>query len=199
MKAAVLYARVSTDQQDPEMQRRESLAYIERRGWKLAGEFVDHGECGAKESRPQLDEMMKRARRRLFDVIVVWKFDRFARTLRQLVFALDEFRELGIEFVSVTEAIDTTTTIGRAMFGVAAVFAEFERENIRERVRSGIAKRKAQGLPVGRARTWTDEQAARAHQLRAQGVSWRKLAREVGLPVTTVRAAVRQTTSRTAS
>lgn len=158
-----LYARVSTSNgsQDPELQLRELRDYVARRGWPVAREFVDHGISGAKDQRPALDAMMQEARRGRVDAVVVWKFDRFARSVRHLVLALDEFRGLDVAFVSVTEAIDTSTAIGRVVFTVVAAMAEFERELIRERVKAGVAKAKATGKRLGRPRAVLDIDAAR--------------------------------------
>ena len=119
MKAA-LYARVSTGDQDPEMQLRELREYAERRGWE-AEEYVDQAVSGAKKSRPALDELMAAARRRKLDAVAVWRFDRFARSTVQLILALDEFRALGVDFVSLRESIDTSTPIGRAVFSVSDI------------------------------------------------------------------------------
>ncbi|MGH9475075.1 MAG: recombinase family protein [Terriglobales bacterium] len=146
MRAAI-YARVSTlNGQNPEMQLAEVRAYCERRGWSVAGEFVDIGISGSKDRRPELDRMLAACRRRAIDAVVVYRYDRFARSLRQLVNALSEFDALGIQFVSLHENVDTTTPGGRLVFGIFASIAEFERELIRERVRSGIA--------AARARAW---------------------------------------------
>jgi DNA invertase Pin-like site-specific DNA recombinase len=177
---AAIYGRVSTDEQDPEAQLREVREFVARRAWS-AVEYIDHAS-GRKESRPELDRLWKDVRRGRVDVVVVWKFDRFARTLRQLVLALDEFRELGVDFVSVTQAIDTTTALGRAMFAVAGAFAEFEVETIRERVRSGVAKAKASGKTLGRPKVTIDE--GRVLELRRQGRSLREISVEVGVSKT---------------
>ena len=146
---AFLYARVSTGEQNEGMQLREMRELAERRGWAQEL-FVDAGYSGAKETRPELDRMMGLVRRRKCDVVLVYRFDRFARSTRHLVNALDEFRALGVQFISVHEAIDTTTPVGRMAFQIFAAIAEFERELIRERVKSGMAHAKAKGQHVGR-------------------------------------------------
>lgn len=177
-KRAAIYARVSTADQDPELQVRELRAYVEKRGWTLTAQFVDHGVSGAKDSRPELNKLVTAARKGKLDAIVVWKFDRFARSTRHLVTALDEFRDLAVDFVSVTEAIDTSTALGRAMFTIVGAIAEFERELIRERVRAGVAKARAQGKRLGRPRAQIDpDQVA---LLREQGLSLREIAGRVG-------------------
>ena len=146
---AAIYARVSTSNngQDPGMQTRELEEYCERRGWELAGVYVDQGISGSKESRPELDRLMTDAHRRRFDVVIVWKFDRFARSVSHLLKALDTFRALGIDFVSLSENLDTSTPAGRMVFTVLGAVAELERSLIIERVRAGIrnAKQKASG------------------------------------------------------
>src|ERR1700691_5980392 len=114
MRAAI-YARVSTtgQGQSPEMQVRELREYCERRGWQIAGEFVDSGISGAKDSRPELNKLMAEAHHRRFDAVVVWKFDRFARSVSHLLRALETFQSLGIEFVSLSEQMDTSTPTGK--------------------------------------------------------------------------------------
>jgi DNA invertase Pin-like site-specific DNA recombinase len=172
-----IYARVSTRDQDTDLQLRELHTYVERRGWTIAAEHVDQGVSGTKERRPALDKLMHEARRQKFRAVVVWKFDRFARSVRHLVTALGEFRELGIDFVSITEAIDTSTPLGRAMFAIVGAIAEFERELIRERVVAGVAKAKATGKRLGRPRAVLDLTTVRA-RLEA-GASLRAVARDL--------------------
>jgi DNA invertase Pin-like site-specific DNA recombinase len=128
--------------------------YVQRRGWELAGQYVDEGISGSKERRPALDRVVAEARRRTFDGVAVFRFDRFARSVSHLARALDEFRALGIEFVFLHEAIDTSTPMGRAMFHIAGAFAELEREIIRERVKAGLANAKRRGRKVGRPRAF---------------------------------------------
>jgi DNA invertase Pin-like site-specific DNA recombinase len=183
-----VYCRVSRDEQDPGLQVREVRTYVRRRGWK-ASEYVDHGWSGALDARPELDRLMRDVRRGLFSVVVVWKFDRFARSVRHLVLALDEFRALDVGFVSITEAIDTATPLGRAMFTIVGAIAEFERELIRERVRAGLARARAEGKRLGRPRRWTDEQAARVARLRRGGASWSTIARKLRVTAMTARRA----------
>src|ERR1700739_3689092 len=127
-----------------------------RREWTTVKEYVDKGISGAKERRPALDNLLADCRRRAVDCVVVYRYDRFARSLRQLVNALDEFRALGIDFVSLHEGVDTSTPNGRLVFGIFASIAEFERELIRSRVRSGLAAARAKGKRLGRPRTSVD-------------------------------------------
>ncbi len=180
MKRAAIYARVSThNSQNPEMQIEEVREYCQRRGWKILGNYVDEGISGSKEHRPALDRLLSDCRKRLIDAVVVYRYDRFARSLRQLVNALDEFRALGIDFVSLHEGVDTSTPNGRLIFGIFASIAEFERELIRDRVRSGLALARSRGRRLGRPRVMVD--ACRVASLRAQGWSWATISAELGI------------------
>jgi DNA invertase Pin-like site-specific DNA recombinase len=161
------------------MQLVELRAYCQRRGWEIAGEYVDKGVSGAKEHRPALDRLLEHCRRRKVDAVVVYRYDRFARSLRQLVNALEEFRALGIDFVSLHEGVDTSTPNGRLVFGIFASIAEFERELIRNRVRSGLAAAKARGKRLGRPPAVVDP--SRVASLRTQGCSWAEIAEVLGI------------------
>jgi DNA invertase Pin-like site-specific DNA recombinase len=176
-----IYARVSTanNGQDPKMQTRELREYIERRGWKYAGEYVDEGISGIKDSRPELNRLMADANRRHFDVVVVWRFDRFARSVSHLLRALEHFKALGIEFVSLSEQVDTSTPTGKMVFTVLGAVAELERSLIAERVKAGLRNARAQGKRLGRPRVAVD--AARIGALRARGRSWREIVAEMGI------------------
>ncbi len=189
MKAA-LYARVSTTNgQDPTMQTRELKEYCERRGWEIAGEYVDTGISGAKEKRPQLDRMMADAHRRCFDAVVVWKFDRFARSVSHRLRALETFKALGIEFVSLSEQMDTSTPTGKMVFTVLGAVAELERSLIAERVRAGLRNARAKGKVLGRRPVLVDREKVAA--LRAQGLSWQKVANQLRLSEPVVRRAMK--------
>ena len=146
MRVAI-YARVSTSNngQDPAMQTRELHEYAERRGWTVAGEYVDVGISGTKEKRPELDRLMSDAHRRRFDAVVVWKFDRFARSVSHLLRALESFKAQGIEFVSFSEQLDTSTPAGKLVFTVLGAVAELERSLIVERVKAGLRNARAKG------------------------------------------------------
>jgi len=147
-----IYARVSTiDQQTLPMQLKQMKEYIKNRKWTVAVEFQEIGS-GAK-TRPKREELMKMARRREIDAILVWKLDRFGRSLADLVTTLEELRGLGVVFVSLTESLDFSTPSGRAMAGMLSIFAEFERDMIRERVIAGIANAREKGRPHGRPKT----------------------------------------------
>ncbi len=179
MKTA-LYARISTADkgQDPEMQLRELREYCERRGWTVSAEYVDVGVSGAKDSRPQLNKLMADAKQRRFDSILVWKLDRLGRSLKHLVSALGEFEALGVAFVSLRDSFDLTTPAGRLMFNMVASFAEFERDLIRERVKAGIANRRAKGFRVGRKPVSID--SAKLQALRSEGRTIREIAMSLG-------------------
>ena len=180
MKRAAIYARVSTNNgQNPEMQINELRDYCQRRQWEVADEYVDAGFSGAKERRPALDRLMDDCKSRKVDAVVVYRYDRFARSLRQLVLAMEEFRALGIDFVSIHEGVDTSTPNGRLIFGIFASIAEFERELIRDRVKSGLAAARAKGKKLGRPRVNVD--VARIASLRAQGRSWAQISQELGI------------------
>src|SRR5262245_57837009 len=169
---AALYTRVSTDQQTTLNQRRELQAYCDARGL-TAVEYVDDGISGAKESRPALNALLKDARRRKFDLLIVWKLDRLGRSLRHLILTLDELQSLGVGFVSLTEALDTTTAAGRFQTALLAAVAEYERSLIRERVISGLARAKAQGVRLGRRRaTPLPEGAPRGLTVRQAAKLW---------------------------
>ena len=187
-KRAALYARVSTNNgQNPEMQLSELRQYCERRGLEISREYVDRGISGAREKRPALDRLLADCRRRLVDAVVVYRYDRFARSLRQLVNALDEFRSLGIDFISLHEGVDTSTPNGRLVFGIFASIAEFERELIRDRVRSGIAAARSKGTHLGRPQVIVD--SSKIACLRARGVSWAKIGEQMGIGEGTARRA----------
>ena len=184
MKIAI-YARVSTHNgQDPEVQLRELREYCQRRGWEITREYVDVGISGSKEKRPQLDELLRDAHRRYFDAAVVWRFDRFARSVSHLLKALENFRSLGIEFVSLSEQVDTRTPTGKMVFTVLGAVAELERSLIVERVRAGLRNARAKGKKLGRPRVAVD--AAKVQLLRNSGASWRAIADRLGVSVGTV-------------
>jgi DNA invertase Pin-like site-specific DNA recombinase len=182
MRAAI-YARVSTanNGQDPRVQTRELGEFCERRGWTILPEYVDVGISGTKEKRPALDRLMTDAHRRKFDVVVVWRFDRFARSVSHLLRALETFQSLGIEFVSLSEQMDTSTPTGRMVFTVLGAVAELERSLIVERVKAGLRNARAKGKVLGRPKKPID--AAKIIALHAQGRSIRQIASELKLSV----------------
>jgi DNA invertase Pin-like site-specific DNA recombinase len=184
-KRVAIYARVSTDNQDESMQLTALREMVIQRGWELKAEYVDHG-VSSRDVRPHLENLMRDAHKRKFDVVAVWKFDRFARSTRELVFALEQFQSWGIDFVSVTQAIDTGGPMGRLVFSVLAAIAEFERDLIRERVVAGMREARRRGKHCGRPAIEFD--VASAAELRRGGLSWRRLASVTGVPVHLLRA-----------
>jgi DNA invertase Pin-like site-specific DNA recombinase len=186
-KTAALYARVSTIDQSCELQL-EDLRRCASQRFDRCYEFVDEGVSGTQRRRPQLDALMNSAHERRFDVVLVWKFDRFARSVKHLVDSLAEFRALGIDFVSYTEGVDTTTPTGQLLFHIVGAVAQFERDLIAERVRAGIAHARALGKRIGRPRAEIDVE--RVTGLRRQGKSFRQIALALCVPVSRVRRAL---------
>lgn len=175
-----LYARVSTlNNQDPEMQLSELREYAGRRGWQVVDEYTDQGVSGSKESRPALNRLTADACRRRFDAILVWKIDRFGRSLKHLVNSLAELAALGVAFISLRDNLDLSTPSGRLMFQIIGAMAEFERALIQERVRAGLRNARAKGKHLGRPRVIVD--ASRIADLRAQGRSWSEIVAEMGI------------------
>jgi DNA invertase Pin-like site-specific DNA recombinase len=181
-----IYARVSTKDQSCELQIRDLRAYCAARGFDLIREYIDTGQSGAKDSRPELNTLMDDARKRQFDAIIVWRFDRFARSTKHLLVALEEFRSLGIQFISYQENVDTSTPLGQALFTIVSAVAQLERELIRERVSAGIRNARANGKMLGRPKTSVDRD--RILELKATGQSLRQIATNLGIGYGTVRA-----------
>ena len=179
-----LYARVSTlNGQDPEMQLSELREYASRRGWTITSEYVDQGVSGSKESRPELNQLMADAHRRKFDAVLVWKIDRFGRSLKHLVNALADLCAYGVAFVSFRDNLDLSTPSGRLMFQIIGAMAEFERSLIQERVKAGLRNARAKGKRFGRPVALVD--ASRIMAMRESGSSWRAISRELGIGVAT--------------
>ena len=166
------------------MQARDLEQFAQVRGWRLVDSYLDVGISGSKDKRPQLDRLMADAHKRRFDIVIVWRFDRFARSVSHLLRALETFNALGIAFVSLSEQMDTTTPTGKMIFTVLGAVAELERSLIVERVRAGLRNARAKGKTLGRPRVSVD--VARIATLRASGLSWPKIAAEVGVSVGTV-------------
>jgi DNA invertase Pin-like site-specific DNA recombinase len=185
MKVAI-YARVSTlnHGQDVRLQTAEQHQFAQARGWQVFDDYVDQGASGSKDSRPELNRLMADAHKRRFDVVLVWKLDRFGRSLRHLVNALAEFESLGIAFVSLSDNLDLSTASGRLMFNIIGAMAEFERALIQERVRAGIRNARAKGKRIGRPRKLVD--VLELDRLRKRGLGWKKIAKELKLGVGTV-------------
>jgi DNA invertase Pin-like site-specific DNA recombinase len=182
-----LYARVSTDDkgQDPEMQLGPLRAYCKTREWVIFKEYVDEGWSGADSTRPALTELKQDAHRGKFRVVLVWAFDRFARSILELILALDTFRAQGIDFRSHTQDIDTTTPFGRVIFAIIAAMAELERELFSERVTAGIERAREKGVQWGRPRAEVD--LSQISERRARGESWTTIAIALGVSKDTCR------------
>jgi DNA invertase Pin-like site-specific DNA recombinase len=180
-----LYARVSTDGQDPELQLSALRAHAANRGWTITGEFIDQGYSGAKEKRPALDRLMKTVWTGTIQSVLVWRFDRFARSVKHLIKALEEFRSLNVNFISLQEQFDTATPIGQAMFTIIGAMAQLERDIIRERVRAGIAVAKARGKRLGRPSVRVNAQELSS--LKTSGLSLHEMARQLRCSRSTVR------------
>jgi DNA invertase Pin-like site-specific DNA recombinase len=185
MRVAI-YARVSTagNGQSPEMQLRELREYCKHRGWEVSSEYVDIGISGSKDSRPELNRLMADAHKRRFDVVCVWKFDRFARSVSHLLRALETFKALGIEFCSFSEQMDTSTPTGRMIFTVLGAVAELERSLIAERVRAGLRNARANGKRLGRPSAQISHVQIRT--LLEQGLSMAGIGEQLGVSATTV-------------
>ncbi|MFZ0772393.1 MAG: recombinase family protein [Candidatus Sulfotelmatobacter sp.] len=180
-----IYARVSTKDQSCEMQIRDLRVYCAARGVTIIREYIDIGQSGAKDSRPELNELMADARKRKFDSILVWRFDRFARSTKHLLLAPEEFRSLGVQFISYQENIDTSSPLGQALFTIVSAVAQLERDLIRERVSAGVRNAKACGKQLGRARRIVSKDEVL--RLRSEGASLREIATKLGVGYGTVR------------
>lgn len=185
-----LYARVSTKEQNVDMQLRDLRTYCHARGYSEVFEYVDAGVSGVKDSRPELNRLMDDARKRRIDVVLCWRFDRFARSTGHLLQALDEFRGLGVQFVSFQENLDTSSPLGQALFTIVAAVAQLERDLIRERVTAGIRNARAAGRTFGRPKVVVD--VKEILRLQGSGLSLRVIAQELGVGFGTVRDRLRE-------
>jgi DNA invertase Pin-like site-specific DNA recombinase len=180
-----IYARVSTKDQSCEMQLRDLRSYCAARGFIAPAEYTDIGQSGAKDSRPELNRLMEDARKRRLDGVLVWRFDRFARSTKHLLMALEEFRSLGVQFISYQENMDSSSPLGQAMFTIVAAVAQLERDLIRERVNAGIRNARAAGKQLGRPRRIVDRE--RILKMRGLGASLREISEQLGIGYGTVR------------
>src|SRR5580700_11173354 len=181
-----IYARVSTSDQSCEMQLHELRQYVAKRGWQVFAEYVDTGFSGASASRPRLDQLLRDARLQKFEAVLVWKLDRWGRSVAHCVRTIQELVSLGIRFLSPNEGIDTSaeSPMSRFLLHLFAAFAEMEREIIRERVCAGVRAAKAKGTALGRPRrVFRRDEVVK---LRAEGMSWRNVAKTLNLPMSTV-------------
>lgn len=180
-KRVAIYARVSTLEkgQDPETQLRQLREYVERRSFSIVGEFIDYAS-GKTENREQYKIMLDLVRKRQIDVVLVWRYDRFARSTQALVNALNEFRALGVNFISYQENIDTTTPQGELIFSIMASLAQFESALISERVKAGMARAKAQGKRISRP-TLSKNIQKRIQNLYEEGISIKKISQRLNI------------------
>jgi DNA invertase Pin-like site-specific DNA recombinase len=178
-----LYARVSTQDkgQDVELQLSDLRTYADARGWKVFKEYLDVGQSGSKEQRPAFSQLMEDARKRKIDIILVWRLDRFGRSLKHLIVSLDELKTLGVGFVSFKESLDFTTPTGRLMFHLLGAFSEFEKELIRERVKAGVAHARAKGKRLGRCPKIDEKLLRTVRDRRDKGMSIRGISKELGV------------------
>jgi DNA invertase Pin-like site-specific DNA recombinase len=185
---AVVYLRVSTTDQNTDLQRYEAERLVEARGWTLGTMFEDVGVSGLKGRRPGLDALLADARKRRFDVLVVWRADRLFRSVHHMVATLEELSALGIDFVSCNEPFDTSTPTGRLLLHLCAAFAQFERDVIVERTIAGMAAARRRGASIGRPRRYVD--IDRARELQATGLTLDEIAKLLGVGYGTLRRAL---------
>jgi len=178
-KRVAIYVRVSTKDQSVDMQLNDIEGYSKERGLNIFNIYKDSGVSGTKETRPALGELMNDAKKRKFDMVLVWRFDRFARSTKHLVTALHEFRHLGIDFISFQENIDTSSPLGEAIFTIISAMSKLERDIIAERVKGGLRKAKANGKKLGRPKNIVDTE--KVIEYRKQNKSIRQIASELGL------------------
>ena len=180
-----LYARVSTNDQNCDLQLRELREYAGARNWEIAGEYVDKGWSGSKANRPELTRLMADARKRRFDVVIVWKLDRWGRSVADSIRGIQELASLEVCFIAVTQNIDTdhANPMARFLLHIMAAFSELERELIRERTIAGVRTARSKGKVLGRPRrVFRRDEVTR---LREAGLSWRLISRQLGIPVST--------------
>jgi DNA invertase Pin-like site-specific DNA recombinase len=185
-KRVAIYARVSTIDQNPNLQLDELSRYAEARGLQLVATYVDQGVSGAKSQRPQLDALMAAAKRRQFDALLVWKLDRLARSVRHLTTLAGELEALGVDLIVPGQAIDTSTPTGRLLFNMLGAIAEFERDLIRDRVVAGMRAAQRRGKAIGRPQRLQGDQRERIIRLRRSGRSLREIATLLGVSKSTV-------------
>ena len=178
-KRVAVYVRVSTKDQSVDMQLNDLERYSRERGLEVFKVYEDNGVSGTKETRPALNELMNDAKKKMFDIVLVWRFDRFARSTKHLVTALHEFRHLGIDFISFQENIDTSSPLGEAIFTIISAMSTLERDIIAERVKGGLRKAKAKGKRLGRPNDEID--VDKVIKFKEQGKSIREIAKHLNL------------------
>jgi len=189
-KTAAIYARVSTDRQKVDMQLNELRQFAARSGWSIYEEFIDQNYSGGNTKRPAFTAMMDAARKRKFDLLLVWKLDRLSRSLKDLIVTLDELGSCGIDFVSYDNNLDTSTPTGKLVFQIVGAVAEFEKEIIRERVVAGLATARNKGKRLGRPpiSKYVYDQALK---MRSEGSSYRNIGKVLGIDEGTIRKRVK--------
>jgi DNA invertase Pin-like site-specific DNA recombinase len=187
-KRVAIYGRVSTGEQSVDMQVSELTDYALNRGWLIVDQYLDCGVSGSKESRPALNRLMNDARQRKFDILLVWKIDRFGRSLKHLVNSLAELESVGVAFVSLRDSLDLSSPAGRLMAQLLGAISEFERSLITERVRAGIRNARSKGRRLGRPRLEVDN--GRIARLRSNGASLRAISEQLGVSLGTVHRAI---------
>ena len=190
-KTVAIYARVSTDKQTVDMQLAELQEYLKKREWRIYQEYIDQGYTGGNTKRPAFSQMMEDARKRKFDVLVVWKLDRLGRSLKDLINTLDELGALGIDFISYENQLDTSTPTGKLVFHVIGAVAEFEKDIMRERVKAGLENAKRKGKRLGRPPV-REGLLEKAKALRKEGLSFRKIGKRLGVDEGTVRKRIKR-------
>ena len=183
-KKAAIYCRVSTSDQKTDMQLMDLRKYAKDRGMSIHQEYVDNGISGSIKKRPALDKLMADAKKKRFDLVVVWRFDRFARSSRHLVEALHTFRHLGIDFISFNENIDTSSPLGEAIFTIISAMSQLERDIIRERVKAGLKTARNKGKTLGRPKLSVD--INKIKEMQNNGDSVRDIARRMNVSTATV-------------
>jgi len=187
LKRIAIYARVSTDRQSTESQLNALREYAGKRTWIISKEYIDEGYTGSNTKRPAFTAMMADAKKRKFDVLLVYKLDRLSRSLKDLITTLDDLKSMGVDFISYDNGLDTTTPTGRLIFNVVGAVAEFEKDIIRERVKAGLENAKRKGRRLGRPPV-SSRLVDEAKTLRSQGMSFRQIGKRLGIPESTVRA-----------
>lgn len=187
------YIRVSRLDQNPELQADATLDLIQRRGWTLAETYVDHGVSGARVRRPQLNRLLADARRRRFDMLVVYRSDRLFRSLRDMIATLDDLAAMGVGYVSVSEPFDTSTPSGKLLLHLVSALGEFERSLLIERTKAGLQAAVRRGAKLGRPRVQVD--VVRAAELRSEGRTFKEVAEELGVGVATLHRALATATT----
>jgi DNA invertase Pin-like site-specific DNA recombinase len=182
-----IYLRVSTSEQSTELQLREINQFLDARGWQNREIYEDSGLSGANSNRPQLKRLLSDVKQRKIDIVICWKMDRLFRSLKDLIVTLQEFSELGIEFISLKDNVDLSTSSGKLLMHLLGAFAEFERNLIVERVRAGLVNAKAKGKRLGRPIKRNEEEI---RTLRTNGLSIRSIAKELKISKSTVQSVV---------